>query len=425
MRILFLHGWNSVVGGVKPTYLENRGHTVFNPALPDDDMDAAVRVAQAEFEEHRPDLIVGSSRGGAIAMNVKAGDTPLVLLCPAWRKYSAVTAVRRYSVILHSRADDVIPFTDSQELVRNSGLPAYKLIEIGTDHRLADSKALGMLETVVQSFAPPASFTTRQPFAYHVLPLHALKLITAFGKLLSKADLEAGQIALRRKSTAVVDHALGLSHFIHFYLPKSTQLCFSHLPILDTQLKQSVVPPFPHAVIVIPTSSLSDSDCGICNYNAAVSRPAYGVVKGGNHARGTAPHLILRHWQGFRDGEPNREQLRFSHWHEGVAVPLLLGHQIALAPSKVGYKTKAAELLLRSPFGIPSAAKLFVFSDADLASVRLLDQGITMQGQRSDQFEWYRQTDRVEAGVRSGINKYFSNDHSPLPNFDFDQLRPS
>jgi len=37
MKILFLHGWHSVPGGVKPTYLVQHGHTVINPQLPDGD----------------------------------------------------------------------------------------------------------------------------------------------------------------------------------------------------------------------------------------------------------------------------------------------------------------------------------------------------------------------------------------------------
>ena len=73
MKILFLHGWQSTPGGVKPTYLKDHGHEVLNPALPDDDFDAAVRIAQAEFDQHRPDVVVGSSRGGAVAMNINAG----------------------------------------------------------------------------------------------------------------------------------------------------------------------------------------------------------------------------------------------------------------------------------------------------------------------------------------------------------------
>ena len=45
MKILFLHGWHSVQGGVKPTYLAQHGHKVINPKLPDEDFEAAVRIA--------------------------------------------------------------------------------------------------------------------------------------------------------------------------------------------------------------------------------------------------------------------------------------------------------------------------------------------------------------------------------------------
>ncbi|MEO8271058.1 MAG: hypothetical protein ABI557_15150, partial [Aureliella sp.] len=49
---------------VKPTYLKDAGHEVSNPALDDDNFDLAVRTAQAEYDQHQPDVIVGSSRGG-------------------------------------------------------------------------------------------------------------------------------------------------------------------------------------------------------------------------------------------------------------------------------------------------------------------------------------------------------------------------
>ena len=70
MKILFLHGWHSVPGGVKPTYLKDHGHTVINPALDDDDFAAPLATAQAEFDKHQPGVVVGSSRGGAVAMNI-------------------------------------------------------------------------------------------------------------------------------------------------------------------------------------------------------------------------------------------------------------------------------------------------------------------------------------------------------------------
>jgi hypothetical protein len=39
----------------------------------------------------------------------------------------------------------VVPFAYSDELVRNSGLPAWTLIEVGSDHRLADPEPLAAM----------------------------------------------------------------------------------------------------------------------------------------------------------------------------------------------------------------------------------------------------------------------------------------
>ncbi len=153
MKILFLHGWHSIPGGVKPSFLASHGHEVINPALDDDDFDGAVLTAQAEYDRHRPDVIVGSSRGGAVAMNIDSGSTPLVLLCPAWKRWGTARTVKPGTVILHSEADDVIPIADSRELVRASGLPQSALVVIGTDHRLADPEPLkAMLEACEASF---------------------------------------------------------------------------------------------------------------------------------------------------------------------------------------------------------------------------------------------------------------------------------
>jgi hypothetical protein len=142
MKILFLHGWTSVPGGRKPSFLIEHGHELINPALPDDDFAESVRIADRAYAENRPDVIIGSSRGGAVAVNMNGGETPLVLLCPAWKRWGTATTIKPNTVILHSRADDVIPFADSQELVANSNLPADSLIEIGSDHRLADPEPL-------------------------------------------------------------------------------------------------------------------------------------------------------------------------------------------------------------------------------------------------------------------------------------------
>jgi len=139
MRILFLQGWTSVTGGVKPTFLKDHGHTVFNPKLAEE----AVQIAQDEFDKHKPHVVVGSSRGGAVAMNIKSGDARLVLLCPAWNQWGSARTVKPGTVILHSRADDVIPFSDSEELDLIIGLPASALIEVGKRSPLGRPGAAG------------------------------------------------------------------------------------------------------------------------------------------------------------------------------------------------------------------------------------------------------------------------------------------
>ena len=98
--------------------------------------------AQSEFDQHQPDVIVGSSRGGAVAMALRCDDTPLVLLCPAWKNWGQATRIKPGSLVFHSRLDDVIPFEDSEELVARSGLPPETVVQVGADHRLADPGSL-------------------------------------------------------------------------------------------------------------------------------------------------------------------------------------------------------------------------------------------------------------------------------------------
>ena len=150
MKLLYLHGWNSTVGGVKPTYLRSHGQEVIEPELDHEDFEAALRTAQAAFDQHQPEIVVGSSRGGAVAVNLDSGPARLVLICPAWKKWGRANTVKAGTQILHSRADDVVPFADSVELISMSRLPETALIEVGQDHRLADLEPLEALVWAVE-----------------------------------------------------------------------------------------------------------------------------------------------------------------------------------------------------------------------------------------------------------------------------------
>ena len=150
VKLLYLHGWNSTVGGVKPTYLRSHGHEVIEPELDHEDFEAALRTAQAAFDQHQPEIVVGSSRGGAVAVNLDSGPARLVLICPAWKKWGRANTAKAGTQILHSRADDVVPFADSVELISMSRLPETALIEVGQDHRLADLEPLEALLWAVE-----------------------------------------------------------------------------------------------------------------------------------------------------------------------------------------------------------------------------------------------------------------------------------
>jgi hypothetical protein len=92
----------------------HQGHEVVNPKLSDEAFNEAVRIAQAEFDKRQPAVVVGSLRGGAVAMNIDSGEAKLVLLCPAWKRHGTARTVNPGTMILHSRADDVVPFGDSE-----------------------------------------------------------------------------------------------------------------------------------------------------------------------------------------------------------------------------------------------------------------------------------------------------------------------
>lgn len=154
MKILFLHGYGSDPDGIRPMFLQESGYEVVHPALPDDDFQASLRIAQQSFDQARPDVVVGSSRGGGIAMNIDTRDVPLVLIAPAWSKFGTASTIGPGTVILHSENDDVVPIQGSRELLRRSGLSEDHLVVVGEDHRMADKAAFDALLAAIERVPP-------------------------------------------------------------------------------------------------------------------------------------------------------------------------------------------------------------------------------------------------------------------------------
>lgn len=143
-KILFLHGLESMPGGSKPVFLKSLGFDVIEPDLRKLSFESAIEESQIIFDEQNPEIVVGSSRGGAVAMALTLNrSVSLVLLAPAWKKYGVNFRQTCPTYILHSKNDNIIDYNDSL-LIRNS-----TLIECGENHRMVDDSAFSALKEVI------------------------------------------------------------------------------------------------------------------------------------------------------------------------------------------------------------------------------------------------------------------------------------
>ena len=107
LKILFLHGLEGTPNGSKPTHLSEAGHLVVAPVLGKDDFNESLKIAESCAKEHNPDIIVGSSRGGAVAM-CKAEAATVSGLNQLSRKTSALGLVRGVSTVPGQRIPTAI-----------------------------------------------------------------------------------------------------------------------------------------------------------------------------------------------------------------------------------------------------------------------------------------------------------------------------
>ena len=155
MKVLFLHGLESKPGGSKANFLKLNGFEVLNPHLPKESFEESVRIAQEVIDAENPDLVVGSSRGGAVAMSVNTVGAPIVLIAPGWKRFMNESQLSDWdircepqrTIVLHSPEDDIIPIEDSYEIADRWQV---KVIEVGAGHRMSDDDALAAMLDVSQ-----------------------------------------------------------------------------------------------------------------------------------------------------------------------------------------------------------------------------------------------------------------------------------
>mgnify|MGYP003113593849 CR=1 FL=1 len=149
MNIVYLHGKESSPNSNKRKLLESLGHKVSAPFLDKNNWEQSVSSAREAINTIKPDVIVASSRGAAVAMATNT-PVPLVLIAPAWAKYCPWSTCRANTVILHSKTDKVIPYKESVKLSHAAGA---ELIEIGSNHRMNSKEVYETLSEIIENKA--------------------------------------------------------------------------------------------------------------------------------------------------------------------------------------------------------------------------------------------------------------------------------
>jgi predicted esterase len=153
-RVLFIHGLEGSPQGAKARLLAEHFEAI-TPAMDTHDFEACVRVQREALERFRPDLLVGSSFGAAVAVALLArGDFrgPTLLLAQAALRYDPdarlPAGVRVW--LVHGLRDELIDPEESRRLARTGSPELVRLLELDDDHALRDLVASGRLADLVR-----------------------------------------------------------------------------------------------------------------------------------------------------------------------------------------------------------------------------------------------------------------------------------
>ncbi len=154
LRVQFIHGLEGSPQGAKARLFAEH-FDARTPAMDTSDFDACVEVHAELLRGFEPDVLIGSSFGGAVAVALLQRGLwrgPTLLLAQAALRHGLPAqlpeGVRVW--IVHGRRDDLIDIEDSRTLARAGTPDLVRLIEVDDDHPLHATVQSGELATLVR-----------------------------------------------------------------------------------------------------------------------------------------------------------------------------------------------------------------------------------------------------------------------------------
>jgi hypothetical protein len=148
-RVQFIHGLESSPQSTKARTLAEQFEAL-TPGMQTDDYEGCVAQQKRALEEFQPDVIVGSSFGGAVAVTLLQRDHwrgPTLLLAQAALRRGQVCELPENVLVwlVHGTRDEIIDPGDSRRLADCGSPDLVRLIEVDDDHVLRESVLDGSL----------------------------------------------------------------------------------------------------------------------------------------------------------------------------------------------------------------------------------------------------------------------------------------
>ncbi len=140
LRVQFAHGLEGSPQGAKARLLGAHFETRV-PAMDTSDFEACVALHEEALRSFRPDVFVGSSFGGAVAVALLQRGSwrgPTLLLAPAaLRRGQPAWLPEGVPICLvHGTRDSIVDPVDSRTLARSGSPDLVRLLEVDDDHPL-------------------------------------------------------------------------------------------------------------------------------------------------------------------------------------------------------------------------------------------------------------------------------------------------